>query len=66
MQQSVNYLTDVAKAEGIYMDGAYPNYVLSTYTGAQLYGVRNAAKLGKIQAQYDPAGVMQLAGGFTF
>lgn len=67
MQQSIDTLTRVAKAEGIYYDGpVYPNYALSTYTGAQLYGATNAARLRAIQARYDPNGVMQLAGGFSF
>jgi len=68
MQQSVNHLTEVAKAEGIYSEDmyVYPNYALDTYTGAQLYGPTNAARLRAIQARYDPNGVMQLAGGFTF
>jgi FAD/FMN-containing dehydrogenase len=67
IQQSINHLTDVAKAEGIYSEDiyAYPNYALDTYTGEQLYGPTNAARLRTIQAQYDPDGVMQLAGGFT-
>lgn len=65
MQQSVNYLIEIAKAEGIYTDGAYPNYALSTYTGNQLYGSVNAARLRTIQGQVDPTGVMLLAGGFA-
>lgn len=68
MQQSVSYLTEVAKKEGIYSEDlyAYPNYALDTYSGNQLYGPKNAAKLRAIQAKYDPKKVMQLAGGFTF
>ncbi|TVY78430.1 Bifunctional solanapyrone synthase [Lachnellula suecica] len=68
MQQSINHLTQVAMDEGIYSADlyAYPNYALDTYTGAQLYGPTNAARLRTIQAQYDPNGVMELAGGFTF
>lgn len=67
MQQSIDYLTEVAKAEGIYDPEmyAYPNYALDTYTGAQLYGPTNAARLRSIQSQYDPTGVMLLAGGFS-
>lgn len=68
MQQSINHLTEVAKAEGIYSDDlyAYPNYALDTYTGEQLYGPTNAARLRAIQTKYDPQGVMKLAGGFSF
>jgi len=67
IQQSINHLTDVAKAEGIYTtDPAYPNYALSTYSGAQLYGATNAARLRSIQAEYDPTGVMELTSGFSF
>jgi hypothetical protein len=66
IQQSVNHLTDIAKAEGIYYNITYPNYSLNTYTGPQLYGATNAARLRAIQAKIDPAGVMELAGGFSF
>lgn len=67
IQTSVNHLLDVAKAEGIYDADltAYPNYALSTYTGDQLYGSTNAARLRAIKAQVDPNGVMDLTGGFT-
>lgn len=66
MQQSIDHLTEVAKAEGIYTtDPVYPNYALSTYSGAQLYG-SNAPVLKKIQEKYDPDGVMELTGGFSF
>lgn len=66
MQQSIDTLTAVAKREGIYDATltAYPNYALSTYTGDQLYGSTNAARLRKIKAQVDPKGVMDLTGGF--
>lgn len=67
MQQSIDHLTDIAKAEGIFTDApAYPNYALDTYSGAQLYGETNAARLRAIQEQYDPNGVMELTGGFSF
>lgn len=67
MQQSVDTLKAVAKAEGIYNDAspAYPNYALSTYKGEQLYGAANAARLRAIKAQVDPNGVMDLTGGFV-
>ncbi|QSZ30290.1 hypothetical protein DSL72_004812 [Monilinia vaccinii-corymbosi] len=65
MQRSIDHLTEVAKAEGIYSSApAYPNYALSTYRGDQIYGPTNAARLRKIQDQYDPDRVMLLAGGF--
>jgi hypothetical protein len=68
MQQSIKHLTEVAKQEGIYDPEmyAYPNYALDTYTGPQLYGPTNAARLKAIQVQYDPEEVMLLAGGFSF
>ncbi|KAF5872628.1 putative fad binding domain-containing protein [Botrytis fragariae] len=67
MQQSIDHLTEVAKREGIYSEDqyAYPNYALSTYGGAQLYGPTNAARLRAIQTKYDPNGVMLLADGFN-
>ncbi|TEY82791.1 hypothetical protein BOTCAL_0027g00290 [Botryotinia calthae] len=67
MQQSIDHLTEVAKREGIFSEDqyAYPNYALSTYGGAQLYGPTNAARLREIQSKYDPNGVMLLAGGFN-
>lgn len=67
LQDSVDHLLAVAKAEGIYSSDltAYPNYALSTYKGDQLYGATNAARLRAIKAQVDPEGVMDLTGGFT-
>ena len=67
IQESVDKLTAVAKAEGIYDPDltAYPNYALGTYKGDQLYGSANAARLRSIKAQVDPNGVMDLTGGFT-
>ncbi|KAL9608862.1 MAG: hypothetical protein Q9167_006327 [Letrouitia subvulpina] len=66
MQQSVDLLTAVAKREGIWDPEltAYPNYALSTYSGNQLYGTANAARLRKVKAAVDPQGVMDLTGGF--
>ncbi|KAI4157890.1 MAG: hypothetical protein LQ342_007925 [Letrouitia transgressa] len=66
MQQSVDLLTAVAKREGIWDPEltAYPNYALSTYSGNQLYGSANAARLRKVKAAVDPQGVMDLTGGF--
>ncbi len=68
IQQSIDTLTEVAKKEGIYSPDlyAYPNYALDTYSGPQLYGPVNTRRLKAIQARYDPNGVMQLAGGFSF
>ena len=67
IQDSVTQPLAVARAEGIYGSDltAYPNYALSTYTGDQLYGAANAARLRTIRAQVDPLGVMDLTGGFT-
>ena len=66
MQQSVDYLTALARREGIFDESftAYPNYALSTYKGGQLYGSANAARLRAIKGQVDPNGVMDLTGGF--
>lgn len=66
MQQSVDFLTAVAKREGIWDPEltAYPNYALSTYSGNQLYGSANTARLRKVKAAVDPRGVMDLTGGF--
>ncbi|TAQ86205.1 hypothetical protein B7494_g5471 [Chlorociboria aeruginascens] len=67
IQTSVDTLTQVAIDEGIYSEDmyAYPNYALDTYTGDQVYGPVNAARLRSIQTEYDPDSVMLLAGGFT-
>lgn len=65
MQTSINYLSSIAEAEGILYPVVYPNYALSTYSGAQLYG-DNAPRLLALQKEYDPNGVMELAGGFSF
>ncbi|CZS91406.1 hypothetical protein WAI453_011669 [Rhynchosporium graminicola] len=66
MQQSVKTLTEVAKREGIFneQDPVYGNYAQDIYSGAQLYGPKNAERLKTIQRKYDPTGVMDLAGGF--
>jgi hypothetical protein len=66
MQKSVDTLTEVAKAEGIWSEDnySYPNYALYTYTGDQIYGPKNAARLREIQTRVDPYGIMRLAGGF--
>jgi len=65
IQQSVDTLTQVAKSEGIFYEGVYPNYALNTATGVMLYGEENVQRLRGIQAEVDPNGVMLLAGGFT-
>ena len=67
IQESVDKLTQVAKAEGIFDAEltSYPNYVLGTYKGDQLYGSANAARLRGIRGQVDPSGVMDLTGGFV-
>ncbi|PMD33149.1 FAD-binding domain-containing protein [Hyaloscypha variabilis F] len=65
--QSIDHLTDVAKAKGIGSEPpVYLNYALDTYSGDQLYGATNAARLLSIQQEYDPNSVMKLAGGFSF
>ena len=67
LQTSVNTLAKVAKTEGIFDASApaYPNYALSTYSGVQVYGAQNDARLKAIKASVDPNGVMDLTGGFT-
>ena len=67
IQDSVNYLTEVAKVEGIYDPNmtAYPNYALATYKGEQLFGVENAKRLRRIKEEVDPGRVMDLTGGFV-
>lgn len=67
IQQSIDTLTQVAINEGIYNAAipAYPNYALGTYSAQQVYGTVNAQRLSAIRAVYDPARVMDLAGGFN-
>ena len=67
IQTSVNTLIAVAKSEGIYDSDniAYPNYALGTYSGAQVYGQTNLARLQKVKQAVDPMNVMGLSGGFT-
>jgi hypothetical protein len=66
MTQSISTLIAVAKKEGIYVEGMYPNYALSGVSGDVVYGSVNAARLRAIQSNVDRAGVMKLAGGFSF
>lgn len=67
IQDSVDYLMEVAKREGIFVSNltAYPNYALGTYKGEQLFGVENAERLRRIKKEVDPGRVMDLTGGFV-
>ena len=66
MKQSIDYLKEVAKQEGIWSENmfAYPNYAIADLTGDELYGPTNAARLRAIKAEVDPGNVMGLTGGF--
>ncbi|KAK4170851.1 hypothetical protein QBC36DRAFT_111704 [Triangularia setosa] len=66
MKQSLATLKQVAIEEGIYSDSftSYPNYAISGTTAEELYGEVNAERLREIRDIYDPAKVMDLAGGF--
>ncbi|TFY69206.1 hypothetical protein EVJ58_g554 [Rhodofomes roseus] len=67
MTQSVDYLTEVAIAEGQDIADAplYPNYAISGVPLEDMYG-QNVERLKHIKATYDPANVMGLTGGWKF
>ena len=67
METSVNHLTALAKAEGIFSEEMYkyPNYALSDTPVHELYGHENTARLRAIKKKVDPEGIMELAGGFN-
>lgn len=43
----------------------YGNYAISSTAASRVYG-DNLDRLSSIRAQYDPSGVMKLAGGWKF
>jgi len=68
IEQSVNRLAAVAKAEGSLCDdplALYGNYVNAKTPLVDIYG-ENLPRLQAIQDQIDPNNVMGLSGGFKF
>jgi len=68
MEESVNRLATVAKAEGLLSDhptALYGNYVDANTPLIDIYG-DNLPKLRALKAKIDPKNVMGLAGGFKF
>lgn len=59
-------LKQVGREEGIYKDSfpEYSNYALACTSAEKLFGIRNAARLGRVRDEVDPERVMDLAGGF--
>ena len=67
IQQSAANIQAAAEAEGQDVGSAalYGNYAISDTATSKIYG-DNLSRLSSIRAQYDPNGVMQLAGGWKF
>jgi len=68
MEESVNRLAVVAKAEGLLIDdppALYGNYVNAKTPLVDIYG-ENLPRLRALQNQIDPNNVMGLSGGFKF
>ena len=68
VEESVNRLAVVAKAEGLLIDdplALYGNYVNAKTPLVDIYG-DNLPKLRALKAKIDPKDVMGLAGGFRF
>ena len=68
MEESVNRLAIVAKAEGSLLDdppALYGNYVNAKTHLRKIYG-DNLPKLRALKAKIDPKNVMGLTGGFRF
>ena len=68
VEQSVNRLSVVAKAEGLLLNdppALYGNYVNAKTPLVKIYG-DNLPKLQALKAKIDPHNVMGLAGGFKF
>ncbi|KZT11181.1 FAD-binding domain-containing protein [Laetiporus sulphureus 93-53] len=65
MQESANYLTQMAVAEGqeVADVSLYPNYAIYDTSVSRIYG-DNLARLQSIKAEYDSEDVMGLAGGW--
>jgi len=68
VEESVNRLSAVAKAEGLLSDrpmALYGNYVDANTPLVDIYG-GNLPKLRALKAKIDPDDVMGLTGGFKF
>jgi len=68
LEESVNRLSVVAKAEGLLIDdpsALYGNYVSGKTPLEDIYG-ENLPRLQELQAKIDPNDVMGLSGGFRF
>ena len=68
VEESVNRLAVVAKAEGLLLNNPpalYGNYVNARTPLVRIYG-DNLPKLRALKAKIDPHNVMGLAGGFKF
>jgi len=66
LEESVNRLFVVAKAEGLLIDdpsALYGNYVIDKTPLVDLYG-ENLPRLQELQAKIDPNNVMGWSGGF--
>ena len=68
MEESVNRLAVVAKAEGLLIDdppALYGNYASARTPLVDIYG-DNLPRLRALKTKIDPKNVMGLAGGFKF
>jgi len=68
VEESVNRLAAVAKAEGLLIDdppALYGNYVNARTPLVDIYG-KNLPSLQALKAKIDPNNVMGLSGGFKF
>jgi len=68
VEESVDRLSAVAKAEGLLIDdppALYGNYVNAKTPLVDIYG-ENLPRLRVLQDQIDPSNVMGLSGGFKF
>ena len=68
VEESVNRLAVVAKAEGLLIDNppaVYPNYASAKTPLVDIYG-DNLPRLRALKAKIDPNNVMGLTGGFKF
>jgi len=68
VEESVNRLATVARAEGLLIDdppALYGNYVNAETPLVDIYG-ENLPRLRVLKAKIDPNNVMGLSGGFKF